>query len=173
MIANSFHILAQETSNNQLPSPDNWTIMDYTTEAGGATLSGITGTAFTITSTKFDNGTTFDLETHFSALSSNYLGSSSSNDISVTTPQFGDEQPFPGSVRLVRSSDIEEMKFYINLPSGKFSLSQNPSKVNNTMNPMITEIALLNSKKDVMVMAKASKPISRIGTQVFTINLDF
>jgi len=173
LIANSFHILAQETSNNQLPSPDNWTIMDYTTEAGGATLSGITGTSFTITSTKFDNGTTFDLETHFSALSSNYLGSSSSNDISVTTPQFGDEQPFPGSVRLVRSSDIEEMKFYINLPSGKFSLSQNPSKVNNTMNPMITEIALLNSKKDVMVMAKASKPISRIGTQVFTINLDF
>lgn len=172
-IANSFYILAQETENNDYPNPDNWTIMDYTTEAGGSSLSGLTGTSFTITSTKFDGGTTFDLESHMGTLSSNYLGTSTSNDFNVLTPQFGDEQPFPGSVRLVRSSDIEVMKFYINLPNGNFTTSQNPTKINNTMNPMITEIALLNDKKDVMVMGKSSKPISRTGTQVFTINLDF
>ena len=89
-----------------------------------------------------------------------------------TGPYFGDEQPFPGSIKVVRASDIEEMNFMINLPPNTFSKSQNPTFVSGN-NPKITEIALLNSNKETMVMAKTSKPITRSGTQVFSIKLDF
>jgi hypothetical protein len=47
-----FYILIQETTDNtnRLPNPDEWKIIDYTAEAGGASLSGLTaGTTFTIT----------------------------------------------------------------------------------------------------------------------------
>ena len=64
------------------------------------------------------------------------------------------------------------MKFLVNLPSTKFSTSQNPTYT--TGNPMITEIALLDSNKNVLVMSKTPKPIERTGgNQVFAVKLDF
>jgi len=168
-IASKFHILAQridETDSDNLPNPNNWVKMNYTIEAGGDNSSlidpiGLRDVTFTINKTKYDAGTTFDLNTHLGDV---YSGS-------TTLPQFGDEQPFAGSVKLVRATDIEEMKFFINLPSGKFSTSQNPTYVSG--NPKITEVALLNSNKEALVMAKTSKPITRTGTQVFAVKLDF
>lgn len=168
-IASKFHILAQridETDSDNLPNPNNWVKMNYTIEAGGDNSSlidpiGLRDVTFTIDKTKYDAGTTFDLNTHLGDV---YSGS-------TTLPQFGDEQPFAGSVKLVRATDIEEMKFFINLPSGKFSTSQNPTYVSG--NPKITEVALLNSNKEALVMAKTSKPITRTGTQVFAVKLDF
>jgi hypothetical protein len=174
LTADTFHILIQETIDGDSPIPDNWLYMDFTTEAGGSTLSSLTGTTFIINESKYNSGTLFDLENHFSSLSSNYLGDQSSNDVTNLSPQFGDEQPFPGSIRLVRATDIEEMKFLINLPDGKFTTSQNPTKNDNlSMNPMITEISLLDANKDTLVIAKTSKPIPRVGTQVFAVKLDF
>jgi hypothetical protein len=71
------------------------------------------------------------------------------------------------------------MNFLVNLPSGKFATTQNPTHTGSTVNststpiPMITEVALLNSDKVPMVVAKTSKPIARTGTQVFAVKLDF
>ena len=174
MIANKFYILIQETLTGDLPKHNEWEYIDYTTEAGGSSLSTLTGTTFVINQTKYSTASPFDLEEHMSGLTVNYLGTESAFDISTLTPQFGDEQPFPGSIRLVRASDIEEMNFLINLPNGVFTTSQNPSKLTNTtMNTMITEVALHSENKDVMVVAKSSKPIPRTGAQVFSIKLDF
>ena len=89
----------------------------------------------------------------------------------TTDTHFGDTQPFPGSVKLVRATDIEEMNFLINLPDGKFTISQNPS--NKGQSPVITEVALLDSNKNALVMAKTPKPIKRTGSQVFSVKLDF
>jgi hypothetical protein len=168
IIANKFYILIQETITGDLPTHNGWEYIDYTTEAGGSSLSSLTGTTFVINETKNNTALAFDLEDHMSGLTVNYLGTESAFDVSTLTPQFGDEQPFPGSVRLVRASDIEEMNFLINLPNGVYTTSQNPSKLNNTtMNTMITEVALHNENKDVMVVAKSSKPIPRTGAQDF------
>ena len=60
-----------------------------------------------ITQDDFDSGVNFDLETH---MGSDYLGSLTS----TTQPQFGDEQPFPGSIRLLRAMDIEELNLRLN-----------------------------------------------------------
>ena len=161
---NEFHILTQMVDNGELPTPTNWEHIDFTTEAGGDGNSilnptGLTGT-FTINKAKFDSGVPFDIE--------NFLGTIP-NDPS-TDPQFGDEQPFPGSIKLVRATDLVEMNFLVNLPSGKFTTSQNPTI---SGNPRITEVILLNSSKETMVVAKTAKPIERVGTQVFAVKLDF
>jgi hypothetical protein len=166
-----FWILVQ-SGTGSAPTNNGWLKIDKTSEVtfnSNLEINPVYMTAdskmFTIN--RFDyndavsNSRIFDLTQHMSQVMT-FTGSTESH--------FGDEQPFPGSVKLVRASEIEEMNFLVNLPSGKFSASQKP---NAGVNPMITEVALLNSNKDVLVIGKTSKPIKRIGTQVFAIKLDF
>jgi hypothetical protein len=174
-VANKFTVLVQiVNSATGTPISSEWRKIDLTSEVGGngVTLlnkTGFTGTTFTITKTQYDAASLnkFDLEDHMSGVTTDYLGYSGS----TTEPQFGDEQPFPGSVRLVRATDIEEMNMLVNLPSTQFTTSQNPTCV--SCSPVITEVALLDSLKEPLVVAKTSIPISRTGTQVFAIKLDF
>ena len=185
-VANKFTALVQIVNNvTGSPISSEWRKIDLTSEVGGNGTSLIdsnsfSGKTFTITKTQYDAASSnkFNLETHFSGLTTNYLG-----DVSNTTqPQFGDEQPFPGSVKLVRASDIEQMNFLINLPAGTFGdiinsnngFSQNPTHpITGTTPTYITEVALLNSNKEPLVVAKTPTPIKRNGVQVFAIKLDF
>ena len=64
------------------------------------------------------------------------------------------------------------MSFLVNLPSTQITVSQNPTYTKG-VDKRITEVALLNSNKDVLVIAKTTNPIKRSGTQVFSVNLDF
>ena len=173
--AKHFYVLLQSTSTNQLPTTGAWKIIPITglTTNGSGYLvpSGLTGNSITITKSMFTSANTFDLESY---MLSNYLG-----DTTFTTePQFGDEQPFPGSIKLVRATDVEQMNFLINLPTGKFNKSQNVTKYNSngteiSGEPVITEIALLDGSKNPLVIAKSSNPLKRTGTQVYSIKLDF
>jgi hypothetical protein len=174
-VANKFTALVQiVNSATGTPISTEWRKIDLTSEAGGdgSSLIGVsefTGKTFTITKTQYDAASSnkFDLETHFTDLQSNYLGT-----LSISTDvQFGDEQPFPGSVRLVRASDIEQMNFLINLPLSNFVTTQNPTY--NSGYKYITEVALLNSNKEALVIAKTPTPIKRDGVQVFAVKLDF
>jgi hypothetical protein len=133
-------------------------------------MNGFTGKTFTITNTQYvaASSNIFDLENHMSGVTSDYLWNTTGTP---TQPQFGDEQPFPGSVRLVRATDVEQMKFLVNLPSTQFTTPQNPTY--NSGDKYITEVALLNSNKEPLVIAKTPSPIKRVGTQVFAVKLDF
>lgn len=170
-IANKFYILAQLVDTGDLPQSNSWRIIDFTIEAGGdGTIlldpTDLVDITFIINKTDYDSASIFDLEDYLGT--GNYLG-----DTSWTTqPQFGDEQPFPGSIKVVRSSDIETMNFLINLPSTQFLTTQNPTYQNGTTKK-ITDITLLNDTKEVMVVAKLSTPITRVGSQVFSLKLDF
>jgi hypothetical protein len=167
-IANQIQFLVQITDLDELPSHDAWVRIDYTSNISGHTVGSlidptdIEGVSFVVNKNMYDNGSIFDIET--------YLGSVP--DEPSTLPQFGDEQPFPGSVRLVRATDIEKMNFLVNLPSTQFNVTQNPTYEEGG-EKRITEVALLNSNKEVLVVAKTSKPIKRQGTQVFSVKLDF
>jgi hypothetical protein len=178
-VADKFYALVQITDLtdlDNLPNENNWKAIDLTTSAiktndGFIDPSKITGTTFTLYYSGYTAASFFDLENHMSGVSANYLGTSGATDYNVTTPQFGDEQPFPGSVRFVRATDIEQLNFLVNLPSSTFTTSQNPSYTSGY--PVITEIALLDSNKEPLVVGKPSYPVKRIGAQVFAIKLDF
>ena len=116
-----------------------------------------------------------DLKTGFT-FTINQSKINSSTLYSSTLTGFGNEKAFSGTttlgtVSLVRASDIEEMTFNLNLPSDKFTHSQNPTY--SSGNATITEVALLNNNKETLVMGKLSAPIPRTGSQVFSVKLDF
>jgi hypothetical protein len=173
-VADKFYALVQ-VSTGSTPNSSDWRAIDLTTNDiktnGFIDPSKITGTTFTLYYSGYTAASSFDLETHMSGVSSNYLGTSGATDYNVTTPQFGDEQPFPGSVRFVRATDVEQLNFLVNLPSNTFTTSQNPSYTSGY--PVITEVALLDSNKEPLVVGKPSYPVKRIGAQVFAVKLDF
>jgi len=169
-------ILVQITNTGTLPTNDNWRIFNTYTQLGGMD-------AFTPEDP--DTGQNYLIPINIIGKTFIINSSNLSTDIydiinfrddfqnTVTpTTQFGDEQPFPGSIKFVRSTDIESMRFMVNLPSSQFTTTQNPTYANGQVKK-ITEIALLNDNKEVMVIGKTSSPVTRSGTQVFGIKLDF
>jgi len=167
-VATYLKILIQETTNNEYPKPDSWREIDFTNQVTGLTSfitrTNIIDKTFVITLSDYESANFYNLE--------EYLGNDYFPNEPTTDPKFGDQQPFPGSIKLVRSTDIEVMNFLVNLPSTQFTETQNPTYVTGA-NKMITDITLLNSNKEPFVVAKTAKPIKRIGTQVFPIRLDF
>lgn len=167
-IADGFKVLVQITDNGELPSHDLWKEVDCTSLIPNHNVGDLIDPvnmvdySFTITKGLYDNATVYDLEDYLGAIP---------NEPS-TEPQFGDEQPFPGSIRLVRATDIERMNFLVNLPESQFNTTQNPTYTDGDTK-RISEIALLNENKEVLVVAKAANPVKRLGTQVFAVKLDF
>jgi hypothetical protein len=152
--ATQIHILCQFTDNGTNPVSDAWKIKDFTSESGlGGNVDNLkTGHTFTI------NQSNLPTTTYTSSLTN-----------------FGKERTYSeGTVSTVIGTDIQVMNFIINLPSGKFAESQNPTYTSGNL--MITEVALLNSNKETMVMGKFSAPRPRpiINVDdVFSVKLDF
>lgn len=169
LIADDFYILIQVTNLDEYPLPNQWLSINMTSyipnHTSGNTINptNIENYSFEITNSMYEfNSSVFDLET--------YLGPIPNEP--STDPQFGDEQPFPGSIKLVRATDIEKMNFLVNLPSSQFNTTQNPTYTSG-QDKRITEIALLNENKEVLVIGKTANPVKRSGTQVFGIKIDF
>lgn len=168
-LGTGFKVLVQETTMTGYPSTDLWREIDYTTQASGNGISYLNRTniedkTFIITKSGYTGASLFNLDT--------YMGNGYIVQEPSTKPKFGDEQPFPGSIKLIRSTDIEVMDFLINLPSTQFTVTQNPTyTIGDTKK--ITEIALLNNNKEVYAVGKTASPLTRSGTQVFALKLDF
>lgn len=166
-VANKFKILIQIVPTGTQPQPNLWSVMDYTDDIPNHTVGDLIDPAnmenavFIITLDKYEAADSYDLE--------NYIGELPIEPSDL--PEFGDEQPFPGSIKLIRSSDIYTMSYLINLPSGQFETTQNPTWVDQSKK--ITEVALMNQNKEILVIAKTATPITRTGSQVIQVNLDF
>lgn len=168
--ADRFYILAQETDGS-LPSHDAWIMMDFTPHICDChhdnliQQSDLVNKTFIINATQYQSGTIFNLV--------EFLGAVPISGITYgQEPEFGDEQPFPGSVKLVRAADIHEFNFLVNLPSTQFITSNNPTFETGDRK-VITEVALLDKNYEPLVVGKTSVPIQRTGTQVFAVKLDF
>lgn len=163
-IADTFKILVQKVDTGDQPSPTQWREIDFTDQIPNHTPGNLIdpvnlrGTRFIITDTDYQNASIYSMW---------------DPDLidTDTSPEFGDEQPFTGSVRVTRSTDLEVMRYLINLPSTDFMTTQNPTYTSG-LSKRITEVALLDSNMDVMVIAKASSPIVRVGTQVLSVKID-
>lgn len=175
-VANKFEILVQKVNTGSQPDPTMWKIIDFTPEIPGHSVGtninpvNLRSKRFVITNADYENAGRYDLETYLQP-NIDFPNEHPGNTHLLITPEFGDEQPFTGSIRLVRAIDLEVMRFLINLPSGEFTTTQNPSFITGKQK-RITEVALLNENKEVLVIAKVPKPIVRTGTQVFAVKID-
>lgn len=164
--ADKFSILVQKVETGEQPTPTDWKIIDFTDQIPNHTVGDLIsrdnmrGTRFIITNQDYEDASIY------------VMGDPDVWDTS-TSPEFGDEQPFTGSIKVTRATDVEVMRYLINLPSTDFMTTQNPT-YDLTLAPpkRITEVALLDDNKDVMVIAKASSPIVRTGTQVLAVKID-
>lgn len=152
--ASQFYILTQIRPTGEQPLSNEWKIKDFTNESGlGNNVDNLkTGHTFTI------NQSNLPTTTYSSSLSSFGVDRALSGG-TIT-----------GTVALVRSSDIEEMVFKLNLPSNTFTTSQNPTFIGTSK---ITEVALLNTNKEVLAMGKLATPLTRSGNQIIEVKLDF
>ena len=161
--ATQFHILTQINSGEQ-PVSTSWKIADFTSDLGGNIDNIKTGHTFTI------NQSNLPTTTYTSTLSG-----------------FGVERKLSGltgsHVSMVRGTKVEIMTFKVNLPDHKFYTSQNPT-YNDPSLPeneryrgslKITEVALLNSNKETLVMGKLASPLTRSAAdaQVISVKIDF
>ena len=164
-IANEFYLLFQITNNGEYPDSDGWSYYKQT----GITLNG----AGLIESTELSNKTFTINESDVDGATTSFnLGDFMTSDFTTSSgPYFGDGQIFPGSINVVRGTEIQTLTYRANLPSDKFVTSVNPTY--NSGNPMITEVALLNSNKETLIMAKMSEPLERSGDQTIDVQLDF
>ena len=149
-------MLTQIRPTGEQPLSNGWKIKDFTNISGG--LGGDvnnlkTGHTFTINQSNLPT--------------SGYT--SSLSGFGLNRPLSGGT--ITGTVTLVRASDIEEMVFKLNLPSNTFTTSQNPTYT--TGNPTMTEVALLNTNKEVLAMGKLATPLTRSGNQVIEVKIDF
>ena len=167
--ATNLEVICQLVETGTRPNPQNWKIIDYTsslsatTSNGYLTQSGLTGTTLVITPEIYSSATIYDL--------SNYI---SLPELGATgqTLNFGDEYYFYGSLETDIQATIYEMKYKVNLSNAEFLNTSNPTWTKGT--PLyMTEIALLDRNKDVMVISKLQSPVLRQGIQQFVVKLDF
>ncbi len=155
-VADKIFVLLQITDKNETPNKNNWRKIDVTTQIENHNQNEninpeqLTNQKFIIDKIMYDNSEEFIFDDY--SINENII--------------------FPGNVRLVMASDIEEMRILINTPHHKFTETQNPTYQEGKQKK-VTEIALLNEEKETLVMAKMAVPISRNGSQTFVVKLDF
>ena len=168
--ANDIKILAQKVSSGTTrPNPTLWKEIDVsaqysaTTVGGYLTVDSLTGVTYQITKNMYDTAPIYQL--------SNYLDIPVLNQTGQTF-NFGGEYYFFGNIQTDIQATIYVMNFLCNLGQTQFFDSSNPTW-NKTTPPYITEVALYNADKELMVISKIQSPEKRQGIQQYPIKLDF
>ena len=165
-IANKFEIICQKIDGNGRPEPTEWKIIDFTDQLSGSTIngfltqSGLTGNTFVITQDLYDNADTYVLTDYI------HLPTGTTTNLN-----FGDEYYFYGNIETDIQATIYEMMYKVNLNYTEFQNTSNPTWTPGTKS-YITEIALLDDKKDVLVVSKLQSPVLRQGIQQFLVKFD-
>ena len=169
--ADRFYLIAQRQQIGTNPTPNNWTIIDYTSQINGHTVGNIIdpnnlyGTTFTLNNTTYLNsGTTYDL----------------SNFISIPTQteseylNFGDERFFFGNVETNSVIDKYRTKFVFTVPPNTFNTSTNPTYSTSTgQNVHINEVAIYDVNKNLVAIGKMNLPIEKVPNATIIIEIAF
>jgi len=164
-----FQVLAQIVATGERPDPTKWKIIDFTSQISNNFINGyitqesIVNSTFVITNENYQAAPYYNLNDYIPL-----------TPLNTTTKKlnFGDEFYFYGAIETDIQATIYEMKYKINLSSNEFQVSTNPSWTLGTPS-YITEIALLDDNKDILVMSKLQSPTLRQGIQQYVVKIDF
>jgi hypothetical protein len=166
--ATKFEVLAQKVPTGTRPNPSNWRLIDFTNSISGDTINGyitedaLTGTTFIVTESLYNSAPFYNLNDYIDL-----------TPLGNTSPKlnFGDEYYFYGGIETDIQATIYEMMYKVNLNYTEFQNTSNPTWTPGTKS-YITEIALLDDKKDVLVVSKLQSPVLRQGIQQFLVKFD-
>ena len=167
--ANQMKVLVQKVSSGTTrPNPTLWKEIDVMTQLSASTLNGkltvtgLTGTTIQITKDMYDNASTYNLN--------NYITLPTLANSGVTL-NFGEEYYFYGAIKTDIQATIYVMNYLCNLGQTQFLSSTNPTW--NGSAPYVSEVALYNDEKELMVVSKIQSPEKRQGIQQYPVKLDF
>jgi hypothetical protein len=166
--ANKFEVLCQVVSGNTRPDPDEWRVIDFTSQltpylvGGYITEDALTASTFVITQELYDTALLYDLSDYIDLTPVGFTGQQLN---------FGDEYYFYGNVETDIQATIYEMVYKISLGQAEFQTPSNPTW-STSNNRYITEIGLYDQDKNLMIISKLQSPVSRQGIQQFLIKLD-
>ena len=167
--ANEMRVLAQKVqSGTTRPTSTQWKQIDVmsqlsaSTSGGYLTVSGLTGTTIQITKDMYDNAPTYNLNNYITLPTSAMSG---------ITLNFGGEYYFYGQITTDIQATIYVMNFLCNIGQNQFLTSTNPTWDGTA--PYISEVALYNDEKELMVISKIQSPEKRQGIQQYPVKLDF
>ena len=167
--ADTFEIICQLVPTGQRPDSSLWKIIDYTSVISDQFINGyvtedsLTGTTFIITPELYSTAPYYNLNDYIELIPNG-----------TTTPNlnFGDEYYFYGSLESDIQATIYEMRYKINLSDTEFQNTSNPTWTPGTKS-YVTEIALLDENRDILVMSKLQSPTLRTGIQQYLVKIDF
>ena len=184
--ANRLYLLYQVVTNGttpMAPDPTAWVYKNVTSDIvnhspGQISSTNLVATTFYLTGNDVAGGT---------LNCSGYTSSAYTMNDFVSVPtglaelQFGDEYFFYGSLDTDIMATIYEMRHVVQLGTGEFDTSLNPTWVDYSNNGgshdrLITEIGLYDNENgvpDLMAIAKLQSPVKRENQQQFTITIDF
>jgi hypothetical protein len=136
--------------------------LSASTSGGYLTVSGLTGTTIQITKDMYDNAPTYNLNNYITLPTSAMSG---------ITLNFGGEYYFYGQITTDIQATIYVMNFLCNIGQNQFLTSTNPTW--DGTSPYISEVALYNDEKELMVISKIQSPEKRQGIQQYPVKLDF
>jgi hypothetical protein len=168
--ANNIKILAQKVpSGTTRPSSTLWREIDVYDQISATTVnnylntSGLTGTTIQLTKNMYDTASFYNLNNYIQLPQVNATG---------LTLNFGGEYYFFGNIQTDIQATIYVMNFLCNLGQTQFFDSSNPTW-DGVTTPYVTEVALYNADKELMVISKIQSPEKRQGIQQYPIKLDF
>jgi hypothetical protein len=168
--ATDIKLLAQKVSSaTTRPDVTQWreinvlSQLSATTVGGYLTITGLTGTTIQLTKNMYDTAPIYDLNDYISLPVLNQTG---------ITLNFGGEFFFFGTIETDIQATIYVMNFLCNLGQTQFFDSSNPTW-DGTTPPYVTEVALYNANKELMVISKIQSPEKRQGVQQYPIKYDF
>lgn len=164
--ATSMKIICQMVTGDTRPVSTAWREIDVTSSMtlsnGFITQNSLTGTTFQITAEDYNSAIPYQLQ--------NYIDLPENGEPDVLN--FGDEYYFYGNLETDISATIYEMRYLINLGRNQFTNTSNPTWSSGTKS-YITEIALYDNNKDLIVISKLQSPELRQGIQQYVVKLDF
>tara|TARA_R110000782_G_scaffold21299_1_gene57353 strand:- start:42477 stop:44606 length:2130 start_codon:yes stop_codon:yes gene_type:complete len=179
--ANKFKLVYQIVGDAEIrPDSGAWKTYDFTSTA----ITGVSGQTINPklleNQTPFVNGFVLDSIKNASAGIFN-IGAILNLPLN-TQPQnlqFGDERFFYGNVKSYIGATIYKTIFDLNIFSGNFPLTTNPTRSNNSLtnpaNIRITEVGIYDTNKNLVCIGKLSTPVALIpgATIMLEVSIDF
>lgn len=167
--ADSFKVIVQRVTAGEKPTPENWRIIDFTSDIDshvtGTTINPINleNTTFTITATDYAGASTYDIH--------DYINIPTTFEPSLL--QFGDENFFFGTMESAGVTTKWRTKFNILVPPTQFNTTTNPTWANSGQNVHISEVGIYSTGGDLVAIGKMNLPIEKNNTTTVIIEIAF
>lgn len=166
--ADTLYLIVQKVTTGTLPDPNNWRIIDFTSDISNHTGGRIDplnleSSIFTVTKSLYNAASTYNLH--------NFLNIPENGETDLL--QFGDETFFYGNVEAAGITNKYRTKFNFTIPPTQWNTTNNPTWGGSGQYPHISEIIIYDDQNNVVAVGKENLPIEKTNNTTIIIEVAF